>query len=79
MGGEDRCKQGLVGKPDGKRPQIRPRHRSGYKIQIHRQEVGWGEGMDWNDLSQYRGRWWAFVNTVMNLQDPLNVGSFLTS
>jgi len=43
-GGEDRCKQGLVGKPEGKRPQVRPRHRSGDNIKIYRQEVGWGGG-----------------------------------
>ena len=71
-----------MGKPEGKRPQVRPRHRSGdnIKILVHRQEVGWGwGGMDWNDLAQDRERWWAFVNTVMNLQVPLNGGSFFTS
>jgi len=79
-GGEDRCKQGLVGKPEGKRPQVRPRHRSGDNIKIYRQEVGWGGGaMDWNDLPQDRDRWWAFVNAVMNLWVVLNVVSFLTS
>jgi hypothetical protein len=31
----------------------------------------WGEGgMDWIDLAQDRGRWWALVNAVMNLQVP---------
>jgi hypothetical protein len=29
-------------------------------------EFGWG-GMDWIDLAQNRNRWWALVNTVMNL------------
>ena len=28
------------------------------------------EGMDWNDLAHERGRWWALVNAVMNLQVP---------
>ena len=36
------------------------------------------EGMDWIDLAQDRGRWWAFVNMVMNLQVPHNAGNFLT-
>jgi hypothetical protein len=27
-------------------------------------------GMDWIDLTQDRGRWWAVVNTVMNLRVP---------
>jgi hypothetical protein len=31
--------------------------------------VGWG-GMDQIDLAQDRGRWWALVNIVMNLQVP---------
>jgi uncharacterized protein YraI len=26
------------------------------------------EGMDWIDLAQDGGRWWALVNAVMNLQ-----------
>jgi hypothetical protein len=31
------------------------------------QEVGW-RGMDWIDLAEDRGRWWALVNAVMNLR-----------
>jgi hypothetical protein len=27
-------------------------------------------GRDWIDLAQDRGRWWAVVNVVMNLQVP---------
>ena len=29
-------------------------------------------------LGEYRDRWRAFVNTVMNLKAPLNAGNFLT-
>jgi hypothetical protein len=28
--------------------------------------IGW-EGMDWIDLAQDRGRWWAVLNMVMNI------------
>ena len=35
--------------------------------------------MDWNDLAQNRNRSWAFVNAVMNLRVPYDVGNFLTS
>jgi len=31
-------------------------------------EVRWGG--DWMELAQDRDRWWALVNTVMNLQVP---------
>ena len=26
--------------------------------------------MDWNDLAQDRGSWWALVNAIMNLRFP---------
>jgi hypothetical protein len=42
MGARTGVNMGLVGKPEGKRPQVRPRHRSGDNIKIHRQELGWG-------------------------------------
>jgi len=35
--------------------------------------------MDWINMAQYRDRWRALVNAVMNHQVPLNVGNFLTS
>jgi hypothetical protein len=33
------------------------------------QEVGCG-GMDWIELAHDRGRWWALVKVLMNLQVP---------
>jgi hypothetical protein len=59
----------LVGKPVGKRPLRRPRHRWEDNIKMDLQEVGCG-GMDWIDLAQYRDRWRALVNAVMNLRVP---------
>jgi hypothetical protein len=41
-------------------------------------EMGWG-GIDWIDLAQDMDRWRAFVNTIMNLRVPENVGKFLSS
>jgi len=68
----------LVGKPEGKRPLGRPRHRWEDNILMDLQEVGCGV-MDWIDLAQGRDRWWALVNAVMNLWVPLKAGNFLTT
>jgi len=57
----------LVGKPWGRRPLGRPKHRWEDNIQMVLQEVGCG-GMDWIKLAQDRDRWQALVNAVMNLQ-----------
>ena len=43
----------LVGKPEGKRPYGRPRHRWEDNIKMDLQEVGCG-GMDWIQLAQDR-------------------------
>jgi hypothetical protein len=59
----------LVGKPEGKRPLERPRHRWEGNIKMDLQEVGGGRG-DWMELAQDRDRWWALVNTVNNLRVP---------
>jgi len=59
----------LVGKPEGKRPLGRPRHRWEDNIKMDLQEVGGCYG-DWMELSQDRDRWQALVNTVMNFRFP---------
>jgi len=46
----------LVGKPEGKRPFERPRHRWENNIKMDLQEVGC-ECMDWIDLAQNKDRW----------------------
>jgi hypothetical protein len=59
----------LVGKPEGKRPMGRPRHRWEDNIKMDLQEVRYGS-MDWIDLAQDRDRWRTFVNTVMKFRVP---------
>ena len=59
----------LVGKPVGKRPLRKPRRKWEDNIKTDRQKVGCG-GMDWIDLAQYRDRWWALVNAILNLRVP---------
>jgi hypothetical protein len=55
-----------VGKPEGKRPLERPRHRWEDGIKMDLKEVGWG-GVELFHLAQYRDCWRAVVNAVMNL------------
>ena len=78
-GGEERCIQGLVGKPKRKGTLGRPRHRWEDNIRMDLKEVGWSGGMDWIDLAEDRDRWWILVSAVMNLRVPQNAGNFLTS
>jgi hypothetical protein len=59
----------LVGKPEGKRPLWRPRHRWVDNIKMDLKQVEFG-GMDWTELAQDRDMWRALVNAVMNLQVP---------
>jgi len=59
----------LVGKPEGKRPLGRPKHRWVDNIRMDLQDVGCGY-MDWIELDQDRDRCWTFVSAVMNLRVP---------
>jgi hypothetical protein len=67
----------LVGKPEGKRPLGRLRHKWEDIIKKGSSGSGCG-GMNWTELAQDRDRWWALINTVMNLWFPQNVGNFMT-
>jgi hypothetical protein len=51
----------LVGKPEGKRPLGRPRHRWMDNIKMDVLEIGLNV-MDWIGLAQDRYRWRALVN-----------------
>jgi hypothetical protein len=59
----------LAGRPEGKRPWGRPRHRWEGNIKLDLREI-WISGTNWIQLAQDRVQWQAFVNTVMNLQVP---------
>ena len=59
----------LVGKPEGRRPLGRLRHRWEYNIRMDLREVGCG-CVDWMELAQDRDRWCALVSAVMNLRAP---------
>ena len=69
MGEERGAYRVLVGKPEGKRPLGRPRHRWVDNIRMDLQEVGCGY-VDWNGLAQDRDRWRTLVSAVMNLRVP---------
>jgi hypothetical protein len=57
----------LVGKPEGKRPLGRPRHRWEVGIRMDLRDIGLG-GVDWSRLAQDRDRWRAVACAVMNLR-----------
>jgi hypothetical protein len=59
----------LVGKPKGKRPLGRPRHRWEENIKMDLREIGI-DGVNWIWLPQDWVQWWVFVNMVMNLRVP---------
>jgi len=67
MGEERNVYKVLMGKPEGKRPLGRPRHRWEDGIRMDLREIGWGS-VEWIQLAQDRDRWQALVNMVMNLQ-----------
>jgi hypothetical protein len=52
-GAEEEFYRILVGKPEEKRPQGRPRRRWVDNIKIDLGEIGW-DGVDWVDLAQDR-------------------------
>jgi hypothetical protein len=67
MGGERKVYKVLVGKPEGRRPLGRPRHRWEGGIRMDLREIGLGS-VDWIQLAQDRDRWRAVVSEVMYLR-----------
>jgi hypothetical protein len=59
--------RGLLGKPEGKRPLRRLKHRWQDNIRMDLQGVGCG-CMGWIGLAQDRDRWRGIMNAVMNLR-----------
>jgi hypothetical protein len=65
MGEERKVYKVLVGKPNGKRPLRRLRHRWDDGIRMDVKENGW---VEWMHLARDRDWWRALVNILMNLQ-----------
>jgi hypothetical protein len=59
----------LGGKPEGRRPLGRPRHRWEDNIKMDLGDIEFGD-VDWIHLAQDRDRWQALVNMVMSLRVP---------
>ena len=65
-----------MGKPEGKKPLGRPRHRWVDNIRMDLQEVGCGY-MDWIGLAQDRDRWRTLVECVNEPSVSMKCGEFL--
>jgi len=63
-----------VGKPEGKRPLVEPRHKWEDNIKMYVKEIDW-DVMDWINVAQVRDKWWHVMNMVVNLQVAQNAGS----
>jgi hypothetical protein len=58
-----------VGKLKGKRSLGRPRRRLKDNIKMDLTEREFGS-VDWIHMAHDRGRWWALLNTVINMRVP---------
>jgi hypothetical protein len=67
MGEERKVYKVFLGKPEGKGPLRRPRHRWEDGIRMNLREIGLG-GVDWIRLAQGRVWWRAVLSAVMNLR-----------
>jgi hypothetical protein len=69
MGEKKNAYRILMGKPEGKRPLGRPRHRWVGIIKMDLRETGW-DSVGRIDMAHERDQWRVLVNTVMNLRVP---------
>ena len=69
MGEERGVYRFMLGKPEGKRPLGRPRHRWVDNIRMDLQEMGC-ECMEWTGMAQDRDSWRKLVSAVINLRVP---------
>jgi hypothetical protein len=69
MGEKRNAYRMLVGKPDGKRPLGKTKHRWVGNIKRNLRKIRW-DGVDWIDIAQDRGQRRALMNTVLNLRVP---------
>jgi hypothetical protein len=67
----------LFENPEGRRLLERPRRRWEDNIKIDIKAIGW-ERVDWIDLAQDSDRWWALVDTLMNLWDSIRSSNSVT-
>jgi hypothetical protein len=62
----EECVQGYDGKQEGK-DHLEDQGVDGIRMDLREiGEIGWGS-VDWIQLARDRERWWALVNTMMNL------------
>jgi hypothetical protein len=59
----------LFGRPEGKRPLGRPRHKWGDNVKMDLREIEIYVG-NWSQLAEDRVQWQAYVSTVINLWVP---------
>jgi hypothetical protein len=74
MGTKRNARRVSVGKPEGKRPLGRPRHR--WEDHMVPRKIGWG-AVGWIHLTQDKDQWRAVVNTVMNLSVSIKCSEIL--
>jgi hypothetical protein len=58
-----------VGKPERKRPLVRPSRRWAYNIKMDLGEIEWS-AVDWICLALDKAKWRAFANAAVNLRVP---------
>jgi hypothetical protein len=66
---QERCTQKLVGKPKGKRPLVKSKHRTKDNMKANLRKVGWKD-THWINHANVRNKWRISVKIVINLRFP---------